>query len=343
MRVGILPDPVLFERPGALRTQVLETVDALGRLGVETITLAGTSVPGAERCALVHLFGAARGNARLLDELPPQVPVVLSPRVSPAWTSVNGTRARVADRVLGNRTSWDFDTGYAQIRRALGRASLVVAACEGELRALQRAFLVPPKRTCVIGNGAGPRFFSADPAPFRERWRIAGRFALMVGQISPWHGQIDVAHALAGLALPLVVIGPVHERDAAYLQALRTLRSVVCIEPLAHADPLLASACAAASVLVLPAHGAAMPISAIEALACGTPVVASWPLGEWAGTPGLIEVPAGDQLALAHAVSELLAHPPPRAQVTAGVAGHTWDNAARQLMERYRMLIGELP
>jgi glycosyltransferase involved in cell wall biosynthesis len=86
-----------------------------------------------------------------------------------------------------------------------------------------------------------------------------------------------------------------------------------------------------------------MPISAIEALACGTPVVASWPLGEWAGTPGLYEVPAGDQLALARAVSELLAHPPPRAQVTAGVAGHTWDNAARQLMERYRMLIGELP
>lgn len=343
MRVGILPDPVLFERPGALRTQVLETVDALGRLGVETITLAGARIPGAERCALVHLFGAARGNAGLLDELHPQAPVVLSPRVSPAWTSVNGTRARVADRVLGNRTSWDFDTGYAQIRRALGRASLVVAACEGELRSLQRAFLVPPKRTCVIGHGASPRFFGADPALFRERWRIAGRFALMVGQVSPWHGQIDVAHALAGLALPLVVIGPVHERDAGYLQALRALRTVVCIEPLAHADPLLASACAAASVLVLPAHGAAMPMSALEALACGTPVVASWPLGEWSGTPGLREVPAGDPLALAHTVSELLAHPPRRDEVTAGVAGHTWDNAAWQLLERYQALIGARP
>jgi glycosyltransferase involved in cell wall biosynthesis len=302
--------------------------------------LDGARSPGAERCDLVHVFGAARGNACLLDGLPRQAPVVLSPRVSPAWTSVNGTRARVADRVLGNRTCWDFDTGYAQIRRALGRAGLVVAASEGERRALQRAFLVPPERLCVIGNAVGARFFGADPAPFRERWRIAGRFALMVGQVSPWHGQLDVAHALAGLALPLVVIGPVHDRDAGYIQALRALRTVVCVEPLAHGDPLLGSAYAAASVFVLPAHGAEMPMSALEALACGTPVVASWPLGHWLGTPGLREVRAGDPLALAHAVSDLLAHAPAREHVAAGVAGHSWDNAARQLLERYEALAG---
>jgi hypothetical protein len=338
MRIGILPDPVLFERPGALRTQVLETVDALGRLGVETV-LAGARAAWQDGCDLVHVFGAARGNAHLPDELPQQAPVVLSPRVSPAWTSVNGTRARVADRVLGNRASWEFDTGYAQIRRALGRASLVVAASEGERRALQRAFLVPSRRTCVIGNGASARFFGADPEPFRRRWRIAGRFALMVGQVSPWHGQMEVARALAGLALPLVVIGRAHERDAGYLQALRTLRTVLCIEPLAHRDPLLASAYAAASVLVMPAHGAAMPMSALEALACGTPVVASWPLGEWAGSPGLREAPAGDRLALAHAISDLLARPMAREDVSAGVAGHTWDSVARQLLDRYETLV----
>lgn len=340
MRIGILPDPVLFERAGALRTQVLETMDALGRLGVETVTLAGTRAPGAEHCDVVHLFGAGRGNACLLDELPPYAPVVLSPRVSPAWTSVNGTRARVADRVLGNRACQDFDTGYAQVRRALGRAGLVVAASEGERRALERGFLVPPERLCVIANGVSPRFFGADPALFRARRRIAGRFALMAGQVSPWHGQVEVAQALAGLALPLVVIGPVHERDAGYLRALGTIRTVVCIEQLVHTDPLLASAYAAASVFILPAHGAAMPMSALEALACGTPVVAPWPLGEWAGTPGLCEVPAGDQRALANAASQLLDHPPARPWLAAGVAGHTWDDAARQLLERYQMLAG---
>jgi glycosyltransferase involved in cell wall biosynthesis len=338
MRVGILPDPVLFERPGALRTQVRETIGALGRLGVEPV-LAGPRTLAASGCDLFHVFGAARANA-CLDALPPRLPVVLTPRVSPAWTSVDGTRARVADRVLGNQGRRDLDTGYAQVRRALGRAALVVAGSEEERRAIHRAFLVPPERVCVIASGVHARFFGAGPALFRERWRIPGRFALMVGQVSPWHGQVEVARVLARLALPLVVIGTTHERDAGYLRALRALPTVMCIASLEHDDPLLASAYAAASILVLPAHGAPIPMSAIEALAAGTPVVAPWPLGEWAGKPGLRQVPADDPAQLVQAVSDLLATQPSRHEVSTQVAGHTWDRVARQLLARYETLAG---
>src|SRR5205085_6444828 len=124
----------------------------------------------------------------------------------------DGTRARVGDRVLGNQADWDFDTGYAQMRRALRSARLVVAQGEAERKSICRAFLVAPERVCLLGSGIGARFFGAGPALFRERLRIEGPFALMVGQVSPWHGQLEVARQLAAVALPLVVIGEVHDR-----------------------------------------------------------------------------------------------------------------------------------
>lgn len=338
MRVALLPDPLLFEQPGGLRTQVCETMAALGRHGVQA-TVFAPGAPPPHGCDLVHLFGTGHGNAALLDRCAAGFPVVLSPRVSPAWSSVNGTRARVADRVLGNQANCDLDSGYAQIRRALRGAHLVVAASEAEQRALCRGFLVPPERVCVIGGGIGDRFFTARGQAFRERVRVAGPFALMVGQVSPWHGQLEMARMLAGLALPLVVIGKTHERDTAYRQALRASRTVICIDAVDYDDPVLASAYAAASMLVLAAHGTCMPMVALESLAAGTPVLARAALGSWGRLPGVCQVGADDPVALAWAVSELLSNPPPRDEIRNGVREFTWDHVAGQLIGQYRRLL----
>jgi glycosyltransferase involved in cell wall biosynthesis len=332
MRVAIHPDPVLFDRPGGLRTQVRETMAALARHGVEASLASGAG----GHCDLLHVFGAAHADGAGRAAGAARVPVLLSARVSPAWSSVNGTRARVADRVMGNRSAWDFDTGYARIRRALHGADLVIAQSEAERRAICRAFLVEPERVRLVGSGIGARFFDAGPEPCRARLRIGGPFALMVGQVSPWHGQLELAGMLAGLALPLVVVGAAHERDTAYLAALRALRTVRCIGPLAHDDPLLASAYAAAAVLVLPPHGAALPMAALEALAAGTPVISAGAPGQPRPVAGVVSVA---REGMAQAISQLLAAPPAREAIRAGVRGFTWDAVALQLVGHYSALL----
>jgi glycosyltransferase involved in cell wall biosynthesis len=341
MRVLVLADPVPFELPGGLRSQVRASVDALNLLHAEGIEAAlGDPAAGVlPACDLVHVIGGAGANGALEAALASGAPLVFSPRLSAAWNRSNGSRARVADRVQGNRSGWDLDTGYARLRRALQRAGLVVALCEAERKALCEAFMLEPKKLRVVPNGVAPRFFDASPVLFRERARMCGCFALMVGQVSPYANQLGVARTLAGLALPLVVIGAARERDTLYLRQLRAMRNVTCLGALEHDDPMLASAYSAASLLVVGGRSSGWPMAVPEALAAGTPVVTSGACALAGAELGLRRAGWGDPAALIGAVSDLLERPPARDAVSALVRPLTWRSVASQLAACYREVL----
>jgi glycosyltransferase involved in cell wall biosynthesis len=229
-----------------------------------------------------------------------------------------------------------MDSSYAQLRRVLELARVVVAHGAGERKAICDGFLLAPDKVALVPHGVAARFLTADPAAFRARVRIGGRFALMVGRVAPYNKQLAVARALAELALPLVVIGDARERDAAYLRELRSLRTVVCLDALGHDDPLLASAYAAASVLVLAGGRIDGSMVASEALAAGTPVVCSAGadvLSEGGGEA--VVCCRGDAAALQCAVSDLIEDAPRREAVRAGLRCPGWQAVARQLLDCY--------
>jgi glycosyltransferase involved in cell wall biosynthesis len=200
------------------------------------------------------------------------------------------------------------------------------------------AFLVERHKISVVPHGIAARFLEADPDLFRQQLRSTGPFALMVGRIAPYNNQLAVARALAGLALPLVVIGEARERDASYLRELQDLRTVRCLGPLAYDDPLLASAYAAASVFVLASTTAGAPMAAAEALAAGTPVVSRIgnDIQPREGDSWLHLEGRDDPAALQRAVSALLAQPPQRAAVRATMRHRSWQSVALDLAQCYR-------
>jgi len=107
---------------------------------------------------------------------------------------------------------------------------------------------------------------------------------------------------------------------------------------------------AAAEAVVMPSHYESFGLVALEAMACGTPVVAS----ETGGLAFLVKdgetgfhVPTGDPAALADKLELLLEDEALAARLGAQAAeyarGFTWRKVAEQVIELYRKLLEKVP
>ncbi|MES2739996.1 MAG: glycosyltransferase [Pseudomonadota bacterium] len=343
MRVGILSYPMLFQRDGGLQIQVRQTIAALNRLQPDARGPLEVALldPNRDRLVdydVIHVFSAINGNYRIVESACDLgLPVVLSPLLSPGWNRASGLRARVVDRLAGRLTAWDVQTSYAQTKRALQLAALVVALGQAEREAIVSGFRVAPDKIRVYPNGITPHFFTANGDLFRRETGIVGDFVLMVGAISPYKNQLGLARALAEVDLPVVVIGRPQRQDMDYLQTLLALPKVTWLGQLEHADPLLASAYHAAAVVALPSQGEVFPLTVLEALAAGTPVMMTSESAlhlehaEFALKKARWDDPAAQR----RAVCALIAARPDARAVRALVTHLTWDRVAAQIAACY--------
>lgn len=343
MRIGILPYPMLFQREAALQHQIRETIRSLNALrehaGVQLqVTQIDPNCTDLECYDLIHVFSASAGNYRIVQEAAALgIALVLSPLISSGWDRSCGEQARQSDHRLGKQTAWSGQSSYAQTRHALQLANVIVALGAGEKKAIEEGFLIDSAKIGVFPHGVSAPWFDADGDLFRQRTGMATPFVLMAGPISPYQGQLGMAQTLSSLGLPLILLGETRERDQDYLRQVRALRGVTCLGGLSHDSRMLASAYAAASVVVLPCQGDACARTVFDALATGTPVVTSATAQvEIADSSfALRQVGWDDAPAQQQAVLALVADPPERAAVRALVRPFTWERAALQIARCY--------
>lgn len=239
-----------------------------------------------------------------------------------------------------------------QLRFALRRAARVIAVSES----LKRDAVdlgIPPERVRVIGNGIDPGLFHPiDRTEARRSLGLPkyGPLLVSVGTLAPRKGFHLVMEAMAKLkkswpTLRFAIVGG-DGAEAAMTAELRQLAGRLGIEDrVIFAGPKkrgeLASWYAAADLFVLATAHEGCPNVVLEALACGTPVVAT-PVGS---IPELLGPETGilverDVPSIAAGIDQALSRGWNRDAIR---AIRTWRAVGAEVAEELRAAVGGVP
>jgi len=231
------------------------------------------------------------------------------------------------ERDAGVMSRLDRLTFRIVVPRAVRRAVRVLTVSERTKRDLVELYGVADAKVVVTPNGVDPAFAPGEDGG-------SGGYALFVGAIQPRKDPLAAVAAAAEAGLPLVVAGP--ERDAALARQLRDRGADV--RGYVSQDELVALYRGAAA-LVFPSRYEGFGLPVVEAMATGTPVVATDDdaLREVAGDAAVYASPErlGDALRRAVADRDRL--------VAAGLERarrFTWAETARLTLAVYREVLG---
>lgn len=230
-------------------------------------------------------------------------------------------------------------------QRALAPCDRVIVLSQA-LKQATAALGVPPARLTVVPNGVNTAEFSPGRPEERED------LILFVGSLIPRKAANVLLDALPGVlgkhpSYRLVLLGDGPDEQSLRIQAtglgLDDKVTFLGFRPQAEVRALMRRA----RVFVLPSLEEGLGVVLLEALACGTPIVAS-------GVDGIVDVvipdvgvlvPPADPRALARGILQVLANETSWEAMSAAARAraesvYDWDIIAGQLMSVYRSASG---
>ena len=238
---------------------------------------------------------------------------------------------------------WGSQPGCAEQVIEAADAATGLLAVSGALKADMVKLGMAADKITVHHTGLDQsRFVPRDRTSEKARLGIAGPLILCVGALIPRKGQALLIAALPDLPDATLMLAGHGGSEADYralASALGVADRVRFMGSVPHDD--LPALFAAADVMALVSASEGLANAWVEALACGTPIVAS----DVGGIRELIKTAEAGRIvelnpgAIAAAISELLANPPAPDAVAASVRAFSWDENARQLAAFFRKAV----
>lgn len=226
-----------------------------------------------------------------------------------------------------------------QILDAADKASGLLAV-SGALRADMVALGVDANKIRVHYTGLDQsRFIPRDKATEKSKLGLTGPVILSVGALIPRKNQhllIEALPALPDVTLLLAGKGESESDYRALADRLGVSGRLRFLGSVPHDD--LPALFAAADIMALVSESEGLANAWVEALACGTPIIAS----DVGGIRELVKTDAAGRIvdrnptAIAEAARAILASPPSPADVAENVRAFSWNENARQLAAFFR-------
>lgn len=253
-------------------------------------------------------------------------------------------------------------------RQVLRTADVIVAATLAEQAQLQWLYKADLRKVVIIPPGVDTcHFYPIPPDEAKDYVGIPreDRMVLFVGRIEPLKGVDTLIKAMSCLRVKeferpayLVIVGgdpnvPPEEMSVE-MARLQSLCHDLCMDRMVvflgkRGQDTLPYYYSAAEVLVMPSHYESFGMVALEAMACGTPVVAS----QVGGLAFLVQdgvtgfhVPDQDEEALCDRLTRLLGNSSLRSQMGQAAADYackySWHQIASQVIEVYERLLARV-
>jgi D-inositol-3-phosphate glycosyltransferase len=241
--------------------------------------------------------------------------------------------------------------------QVIAESDRLVANTRFESQDLVTCYDASPTRTAVVQPGVDlDRFRPGRSARARLGLPLSGRIVAFVGRIQPLKAPDVLISALPFMTDPTATVvicggpsGSGLERPSALIELAASLGvsdRVMFLPP--QTGDGLADLYRSADLVAVPSYNESFGLVALEAQACGTPVVAAAVGGLVTavrdGVSGML-VDGHDPRDWAHALDSLLAAPRHRAALSEGAvahaAGFSWDRTAEGLLRVYREAVVE--
>lgn len=237
---------------------------------------------------------------------------------------------------------------YAIPRRLIRQAIAGSAAMIAVSGAIKDALLdlgAPADKVTVLRNGVDTTLFRpSDRERAREQLGLTRPTLISVGLLIERKGHHRIVEAmcqLPGMDLLIVGEGPERASLTALIDRLGLRAQVRLLDALPHAE--MPSLYSAADALVLASSREGWPNVLLEAMACGTPVIAS---NIW-GNPEVVHEPAAGVLmeentpsGIVAGVRRLFAHPPERRHTRVYAERFSWDDTTGGQLAIFRDVCG---